>query len=350
MKGMQKIQRGSGFRGCADYLFDHDGGRVIGGNMDGLTARALATEFGIARRLRPEIEKPVWHNSLRLPADERAVVDDQRWREIGDDYMHGMGFSDQHQRVYVLHNDHIHILANRVGLDGKVYLGRNENLRSTSLIQRLEQIHGLTVTKGVKKTEKGRIAPPEVRKTRQSERRRYERLEDTPSREKLQRLVSEAVQGKPSASEFVARLQAQGVSVWPKFTGERLDGFSFGLGNVKFTGNQLGNRYRWGQLQKAGVSYDPARDLDALTAARPTNPAVIAEVAAAVTKVEVEAEVEQEVAAEPEAERPALAEGLDLTAENLEVARRIEAEAKEFEEIQVLLELDSPGTEPGPKM
>jgi hypothetical protein len=69
MKGMQKIQRGSGFRGCADYLFDHDGGRVIGGNMDGLTARALATEFGIARRLRPDIEKPVWHNSLRLPAD-----------------------------------------------------------------------------------------------------------------------------------------------------------------------------------------------------------------------------------------------------------------------------------------
>ncbi|SFM24055.1 Relaxase/Mobilisation nuclease domain-containing protein [Desulfomicrobium norvegicum] len=322
MKGMQKIQRGSGFRGCADYLFDHDGGRVIGGNMDGLNARALATEFGIARRLRPDIEKPVWHNSLRLPADERAVVDDQKWREIGDDYMYGMGFSDQHQRVYVLHNGHIHILANRVGLDGKVYLGRNENLRSTGLIQRLEQVHGLTVTKGVKKTEKGRIAPPEVRKTRVGERRRYERLEDMTPRERLQQLVAEAAQGRPTASEFVARLQAHGVSVWPKVTSSRkLDGFSFGLGGVAFTGNQLGDRYRWGQLQKAGVHYDPARDLDALTAPRPTGPVVIAEVAT----VEVEAEVEQE--------RPTIAEGLDLTPEQMAEARRQEEESRELEEI-----------------
>lgn len=345
MKGMQKIQRGSGFRGCADYLFDHDGGRVIGGNMDGLTARALATEFGIARRLRPDIEKPVWHNSLRLPADERAVVDDQKWREIGDDYMYGMGFSDQHQRVYVLHNGHIHILANRVGLDGKVYLGRNENLRSTGLIQRLEQVHGLTVTKGVKKTEKGRIAPPEVRKTRVGERRRYERLEDMPPRERLQQLVAEAAQGRPTASEFVARLQAQRVSVWPKFTGERLDGFSFGLGKVAFTGQQLGDKFRWGRLKRAGVSYDPTRDMDALLAARPADLALVEELA------EVEAE-SSAVATVPmvdvEQDRPAIAEGLDLTFEELEVARMIEAEREEFEAIQA--ELDKPKQESRPNV
>lgn len=337
MKGMQKIQRGSGFRGCAEYLFDHDGGRVIGGNMCGTTARALATEFGVVRRLRPEVDKPVWHNSLRLPGGERAVVDDQKWQEIADDYMRGMGFSDQHPRVYVRHEpSHIHILASRVALDGSLYLGRNENLRSTGLIQRLEQVHGLTVTKGVKKTEKGSIAPPEVRKTRVGERRRYERLENTPPREELQRLVSEAAQGKPSANEFVARLQAQGVSVWPKFTGERLDGFSFGLGKVKFTGNQLGNRYRWGQLQKAGVSYDPARDLDALIAARPVDPALVEELA----EVEAEASVP-----EVKQDRPALAEGLDLTPEELAEAQRQEEESREFEAIQA--ELNRPDSESG---
>jgi len=130
MKGMQKIQRGSGFRGCADYLFDHDNGRVIGGNMVGTTPRALAAEFGVARRQRPDIERPVWHNSLRLPHDERVEMTEEKWREIGVDYMHGMGFSEQHQWVCVLHNDHVHFLANRVGLDGSVFLGRNENLKS----------------------------------------------------------------------------------------------------------------------------------------------------------------------------------------------------------------------------
>lgn len=350
MKGMQKIQRGSGFRGCAEYLFDHDDGRVIGGNMCGTTVRALATEFGIARQLRPDIEKPVWHNSLRLPADERAVVDDQKWREIGVDYMHGMGFSAQHQWVCVLHNDHIHFLANRVGLDGSVFLGRNENLKSTALIQRLEQLHGLTVTKGPKKTSKGRITPPEVRKTRVGERRRYERLVGDPPRERLQQIVSEAAQGKPSASAFVARLQAQGVSVWPKFTGEHLDGFSFGLGKVAFTGQQLGDKFRWGRLKKAGVSYDPARDLDALTAARPADLAVLTELAEAVVQVEAEP-----VGIPPEVEKGqlAIAEGLDLSPEELEMARRIEEEEKEFEAIQV--ELDKPEPEPrtrlrGPRM
>lgn len=349
MKGMQKIQRGSGFRGCANYLFDHDDGRVIGGNMGGLTARALAQEFGIARRLRPDIEKPVWHNSLRLPADERAVIDDHKWREIGDDYMHGMGFSDQHQRVYVLHNGHIHILANRVGLDGKVYLGRNENLRSTGLIASLERAYGLTVTKGPKKTSKGRIATPDQRKTRVGERRRYERLMCEPAREELQRLISEVAQGRPTASEFVARLQAQGVSVWPKFTGDRLDGFSFGLGKVAFTGQQLGDKFRWGRLKKAGINYDPARDLDALTAARPKDPAVLAELSEAVTQVEAEAPApETEVAVEQD--RPALADGLDLTTEELAEARRQEEESREFEAIQAALDCSEPQLEPGQRV
>ncbi len=344
MKGMQKIQRGSGFRGCAEYLFDHDGGRVIGGNMCGSTPRALAAEFGVARRLRPDIEKPVWHNSLRLPADERAKVGPQEWRQIGDDYMHGMGFSDQHQWVYVLHNGHMHILANRVALDGKVYLGRNENLRSTGLIQSLERAYGLTVTKGPKRTEKGCIATPDQRKTRVGERRRYERLEEKPPRERLQQLVAEAAKGRPTVAEFVARLKTQGVSVWPKFTVERLDGFSFGLAGVAFTGQQLGDKFRWGRLKKAGVNYDEARDLDALLAAQRANPAVIAELAEAVAQVEVEASVpeievaqeaaEQEITVKSETERPALAEGLDLTTEELELARLLEGESRAFEEVQ----------------
>lgn len=470
MKGMQKIQRGSGFRGCADYLFDHDNGRVVGGNMSGMTARALAAEFGVTRRQRPDVAKPVWHNSLRLPVDERVQMTDEKWREIADDYMRGMGFSDQHPRVYVHHEPgHIHILASRVALDGSLYLGKNENLRSTGLIQRLEQVYGLTVTKGPKRTPEGRIAPPEVRKTRQGERRRYERLEDEPPRERLQKLVSDAAQGKPTASEFVARLQAQGVSVWPNVASTgRLTGFSFGIGGVAFTGNQLGDRYRWARLQKAGVHYDPARDMDALLAARPAEdpaemaeagiegaaevqpqtraidgfqaeegrygvrfrgpdgkgaffdsgsriavdawqdpvatlaalqlaqekwgafqvygppeyqqmcarlaaehgfrvknpdlqdaiqamrppaPAPVPEVAAVTMSHEPEPEPAPEVEAPaPEVDdrpRPAMAEGLDLTPEELEVARRLEEEAAEYEAIQAIL--DAPDPEPGPR-
>jgi hypothetical protein len=267
MKGMQKIKRGTGFRGCAEYLLDHDGGRVIGGNMTGSDPRALAREFAVSRQLRPDIEKPVWHNSLRLPADERVDVDDLKWLQIADEYMRAMGFSDQHQRVYVRHEpDHIHILASRVSIGGQVYLGRNENLRSTAIISRLEQVHGLTVTKGPEKGSDGKIKAPDVRRIKVNERKMYERREEEPPREQLQWLVSEAAQGKPTASEFVTRLREQGVSVRANASQNtgRLAGFSFALDGVAFTGKQLGEKFTWARLEKSGVSYDPTRDLDTL--------------------------------------------------------------------------------------
>ena len=267
MKGMQKIKRGTGFRGCAEYLLDHDGGRVVGGNMTGSDPRALAREFAVSRQLRPEIEKPVWHNSLRLPVDERVVVDDAKWRQIADDYMRAMGFTDEHPRVYVRHDpDHLHILASRVSIGGEVYLGRNENLRSTVIIQRLEHVHGLTVTKGPEKGLDGKIKAPDARRVKPGERRLYERTGNEPPREQLQRLVAEAAKGKPTASEFVGRLREQGISVRANVSQStgRLAGFSFALDGVAFTGKQLGDKFTWSRLKKAGVSYDPARDHDTL--------------------------------------------------------------------------------------
>lgn len=152
---MQKISRGRGFRGALNYAFERDSadaepGRLLGGNMSGQDARQLAAEFGQVRRLRPDIERPVWHNALRLKSGE--TLTDAQWVAIADDYMKRMGFTGAHPRAYVLHDDadgqHIHIVASRVSAEGKVYLGKNENLASTRHIQALERDHGLAITKG----------------------------------------------------------------------------------------------------------------------------------------------------------------------------------------------------------
>src|SRR5690554_4979538 len=109
MKGMNRIKRGTGFRGLLNYQFEHDGeghdepGRLIGGNMSGTSARELAREFGAFRRLRPDIKKPVWHNSLRLPPGDE--LPDEGWTKFADDYMKEMGFDPDHPRVYIKHDD-----------------------------------------------------------------------------------------------------------------------------------------------------------------------------------------------------------------------------------------------------
>ncbi len=155
MKGMQKIKRGKSFSGVALYVLKlgshHKSDPVlIGGNMLSGSVFELISEFNVTKQLRPDVQKPVWHNSLRLPSGESLTS--EKWSSIADDYMKLMGFSDTNLRCYVLHDDsagqHIHIIASRIDLNGgKLYLGRNENLISTRIISELEIAHSLTVTK-----------------------------------------------------------------------------------------------------------------------------------------------------------------------------------------------------------
>lgn len=268
MKGMQKISRGRGFRGALDYVFKRatkgaEPGRLLGGNMSGQDARQLAAEFGQVRRTRPDIEKPVWHNSLRLPKDEKLT--DAQWVAITDDYMQRMGFTESHPRAYVLHDDadgqHIHIVASRVSTEGKVYLGKNENLASTRHIQALEREHGLIITKGpTYDAETGKIVMPESRPLKKDEIEMGLRTTNEPPRQKLQRLINEAKADHPTAVQFVRHLHAAGVMVRPNLASTgRLNGFSFELDGVAFKGSQLGDKFTWKHLNQE-ISYDQTRD------------------------------------------------------------------------------------------
>ena len=204
MKGMQAISRGSGFGGMTKYgLVNANGdleGRIIGGNMSGRTAKELTKEFGFSRKLRPDIKKPVWHNSLRSPKDEK--ITDEQFNAFADDYMRRMGFTDAHQRVYIMHDDekgrHIHIITSRIGLDGTIYYGKNENLKSSRLINRLEKVHGLVETKGP--NIRGNLVMPDVNRPTFGEVGKFKRTGETPERQALVKLIDTAMADKPSAS------------------------------------------------------------------------------------------------------------------------------------------------------
>lgn len=270
MKGMNRVKRGTGFRGLLNYQFEHSGdghdepGRLIGGNMSGTTPAELAKEFGAFRRLRPDIEKPVWHNSLRLPPGDE--LPDEGWTKFADDYMLEMGFDPDHPRVYIKHDDEsaIHITACRVSASGKVYLGRNENLKSTRVIAELEHRHGLRITPGVRLDEDGKVIMPDKRQLKKNEVEKALRTGEEPPRQKLQRIIDEAKQGNPSAVQFAERLEAAGVTAVANLakTG-KMNGFSFEIDGIPFKGSQLGKSYGWGQLSKE-VTYDQATDREEL--------------------------------------------------------------------------------------
>ena len=267
MKGMQKISRGGGFRGAVDYALDRDGensGQIVGGNMDGETAKELSAEFRVSRSMRPDCKKPVWHNALRLPAGER--IDPEKWVEIADDYMNRMGFSEDHQRVYVIHDDpegqHLHIIASRIALDGSLYYGQNENLASTQHIAELEREHGLTISPGpgMDSGQRRRASKGEIEMS--------VRTGEAPPKLILQNAIDAALAERPTTGAFIERLQAAGITPRPNIASTgRMNGFSFELDGIAFKASSLGKAYSWNQLQKRGLDYEQDRDREILSAA-----------------------------------------------------------------------------------
>ncbi|EAP9511257.1 relaxase/mobilization nuclease domain-containing protein, partial [Salmonella enterica] len=261
MKGMQKIKRGKSFAGVVRYALKPGSHHksdpiVIGGNMLGGSALELISEFNGTKQLRPDVQKAVWHNSLRLP-DTESISNDQ-WVTIADDYMKRMGFSDTHLRCYVLHDDdgqHIHIIASRIDIaGGKLYLGKNENLISTRIISELEIAHGLTVIKTTPS-----ITPKQQkrRKVSRNEQMLSERTGLPSPKEALQQILDKSLADTPDLLTFIKRLEEAEVS-WKAniaSTG-KMNGFSFEYTGIAFKASQLGNSYSWANLSNR-LNYNP---------------------------------------------------------------------------------------------
>ncbi|MCO4124120.1 relaxase/mobilization nuclease domain-containing protein [Enterobacter hormaechei] len=274
MKGMRKIRRGKNFAGVVQYALkpgEHHKSDpiVIGGNMLSDSAFELIAEFDGTKQLRPDVQKAVWHNSLRLPDGESLTA--EQWSSIADDYMRRMGFSDTHLRCYVLHDDdgqHIHIIASRIDLNGgKLYLGRNENLISTQIISKLEVAHGLTVTKTASPTSQ---AQPKRKRVSRNEKMLSERTGVLSPREALQQILDKSLSDKPDLLTFTKRMEEAEVG-WTANVAStgKMNGFSFSYRDIAFKASQLGKGYSWAKLQKQ-LNYNP----DHLEAIRATKEAI----------------------------------------------------------------------------
>lgn len=268
---MQKIRRGKSFAGVVLYALRSGSHHkctpnVIGGNMMGDIAGDLIAEFNTTKMLRPDVAKPVWHNSLRLPKNE--ALTDAQWSKIADDYMARMGFAETHLRCYILHDDadgqHIHIIASRVSLyAGKLYLGKNENLISTRIIQQLERDYSLTRTKGpelVVSPSPASPYPKTKRKKSRNEAMMEKKTGELCPKTIIQKTLDTLLISKLSTTALVQQLAAHNIKALPNIASTgKMNGFSFEYNGIAFKASQLGKSYSWSALQSK-LDYIPERD------------------------------------------------------------------------------------------
>ncbi|QIU91873.1 relaxase/mobilization nuclease domain-containing protein [Yokenella regensburgei] len=257
MKGYV-AKSGKSFKNRVKYILkdDHD---FICSNMsaDKNNVSDLTDEFKAVSSFRQDIKKPVFHAFLSLPKDEKLT--DEKWEEIAKDYLKEMNIDiDKHQYICVRHKDtdqdHIHIVANRIGLDGSVWHGQHSAFNTIAACERLEVKHSLTITKGLQGQKSDVSAPTK------NEIEMALRTGEKPARIVLQNALQAAMTGKPDLGTFVERLQAVGIE--PRFnvasTGN-VAGCSFSVGDLAFKGASLGKKFSWNTI-KTKVKYDKDRD------------------------------------------------------------------------------------------
>jgi hypothetical protein len=163
------------------------------------TASELASQFNEVRKLSSRVEKPVMHISLRLAPGESLSKD--QLLEIAQACAAEFKF-DQNQYVCALHKgtreQHIHIVANRVGYDGKAVTLTNNYRRMANFCRQMEKKYNLREVLNPRKflSKEQRLIPrQDIRKDR------------------LKKDIRDTLQQVTSYQEFEKKMKALGYSV-----------------------------------------------------------------------------------------------------------------------------------------
>ena len=247
--------KGKSFRGCVSYVLSKEGAEMIHSNMLGETVDELSREFAQTRKLKPNLQKCVYHASLSLPEGESLNKD--QWGEVSQKYMKEMGFSGS-QYMAVMHKDtehqHIHIVASRIRLDGTVVSDSNDYKRSEKVIRGFEIEYGLEKVKSSRDV--GISAPT------RGEMRKILNERNPSIKLRLQKIIGDAINEKQSMTSFMNKLESEGVGVIANISEKtgHISGISFVLDGELMKGSDLGKSFTWGKFKKKGIVYDNIKE------------------------------------------------------------------------------------------
>ncbi|AFZ15727.1 Relaxase/mobilization nuclease family protein (plasmid) [Crinalium epipsammum PCC 9333] len=268
MIGKQIIS--NGFGATSKYVLGKEDAELLYSNMGGANYQQLSQEFAAIARLRPNNNRACLHAVLSLPHredDQGEVIaheslNNNQWVEIGQRWLEEMGFTDN-QYLMVRHHDtkheHLHIVANRIRLDGEVVPDSYNFFRSQAVIRKIEQDYELEAVTPSWETHRRAPTTPELKE--------FERTGTGSVRLTIAELAQEAASNSPTMPEYLDRMKELGVEVKVNITrNDKVRGLSYSMGAYAFQGSDIGKDYSWNGLQQyLGVSYVQSRDFETIS-------------------------------------------------------------------------------------
>lgn len=150
-----KIRIGKSFRGCLDYCLENKPEQINNGEVKNRAEildfnycfgdkKELIKQFNDIRNLNRNLSKPVMHITLSFSPGER--IPEPKLYDMIYECAEQMGF-EKNLYVAIAHDDtlhqHIHIVVNRVGLDGKTLSDSHSYRKIAAYCRKMEIKHGL---------------------------------------------------------------------------------------------------------------------------------------------------------------------------------------------------------------
>ena len=224
-----KIRKGSGFKGCVDYVLGKQQAVLL--HADGVLAESrqdIVRSFLAQASMNPRLGKPVGHIALSYSAADAPRLTDEKMVQLAQEYMREMKITDT-QYIIVRHQDrehpHVHIVFNRVGNDGKTISDRNDMYRNEQVCKKLKAKHGLYFAKGKERVKQHRLKEPDKSKY-EIKSRNWRQLQE--------------------------RLAEKGITIRFKCKGQtgEVQGISFIKGGYTFKGSEIDRSFSFSKLDK----------------------------------------------------------------------------------------------------
>jgi len=256
---LAKQFKGRNFHGALAYVLGKEGATTIGGNLPKSDAPTLNHEFTQVSQKRPNLKRSVYHCALSLPPEE--ALSDVIWRSVARDYLDAMGF-EKSQFILVRHTDteshqHVHIVANRVGMDGKTVSDSFDHYRAQSVVRAIEESYHLRPVLPSWKSSRKALSLRQLKQEAETGIPSIQRL--------LQDRITEALQNSLSLPDLVTRLEQRNMQTYA-FYGlhNQLKGLAYEMDGIVMSGTALGYSYQLGGLMQQLEQQNPGAGAIAL--------------------------------------------------------------------------------------
>ncbi len=229
--------KGTSFSSCIKYVLKKDAEVLKSEGVMTIDTQSVINSFEFQRSCRADIKRPVGHIPISFAPEDRARMTNEFMTQLAEEYMREMSIKNTQYiivRHHDNHNEHLHIVYNRIDNNKQLITDKNDYKRNIATCKKLKNRHNLTYGKGKDRVHRERLNGADDAKY------------------KIYDAITAELPRSLDIQELRENLKAHNVILHSKFRSgtSELQGISFSLGEYKLKGSEVDRKFSYNNLTK----------------------------------------------------------------------------------------------------